>query len=367
MDLMYGSFGYGFLSTTRIRHVRLRKLAATMIAIFVSPVLAIKPNLAQSVAAQTRSRPCIELAQAGAWLTAENRLAQAVIKLVMVPWVVKWRPIEVVKGGRVHLFSRVPPGDKSTAPRPLVFFVTGGGFIANLGANDFEIIGRIAALPDVKGEGAPLVVSPEYPLAPAHPYPTAVNYIETVYRWARKRFNISRCVFVAESAGGNLAVALTLRLLTNPTDEHLVPGALVIGYPTLHLVPTHSPSRVCNGSDPLLATAIMRMAVDHYVPPEHDASEDFCLSPAVADKELLERLPPVRLQAAGLDPLLDDTIDFASRLRSCKVPNELQVYRCLPHGFWSLGLVLPEAAVAVAQAVGWVHDILNNKKDSHCL
>ena len=36
---------------------------------------------------------------------------------------------------------------------PLRFFVSGGGFIANLGANDFEVIGRIAALPDVKGEG----------------------------------------------------------------------------------------------------------------------------------------------------------------------------------------------------------------------
>lgn len=360
MDVAFGSFGYGFSSTAKIKQIRLRKIAASYVAVAVAPFLAVQPNLASSIAAQTRSRPCIELAQAGAWLTAENRLSQAIIKFLMVPWAVKWRQVEIVKGHRVHLFCREPPGDKSSNPRPLVYFVTGGGFIANLLANDFEMIGRIAALHDIK-DGSPIVVSPEYPLAPAHPYPEALNCVEAVYRWARRQFSVSRCLFVAESAGGNFALALTLRLLMNPVDEPLVPDGLVVGYPTLHLVPTHSPSRVCNGSDPLLATAVLRMAVDNYVPAHHNASEDHCLSPAVADRDLLSRLPPVRLQAAGLDPLLDDTIDFASRLRSCKVPNELLVYRCLPHGFWSLGFVLPDAAIAVKEAVGWVHDLLSRK------
>ena len=57
-----------------------------------------------------------------------------------------------------------------------------------------------------------------------------------------------------------------------------------------------------------------------YVPPScSDCSDqqhmdcDPLVSPALASTEMLRRLPPTSIMAAGLDPLLDDSVLFAHR------------------------------------------------------
>ncbi len=58
-----------------------------------------------------------------------------------------------------------------------------------------------------------------------------------------------------------------------------------------------------------------------------------------------------------MDPLLDDTVDFWTKLKREQVSVEIKIFRELPHGFWSLAPFLPLATVAVQDAVNWVSDM----------
>uniref|UniRef100_A0A915DPR8 Hormone-sensitive lipase n=1 Tax=Ditylenchus dipsaci TaxID=166011 RepID=A0A915DPR8_9BILA len=61
---------------------------------------------------------------------------------------------------------------------------------------------------------------------------------------------------------------------------------------------------------------------------------DYLMSPLYAPDELLQKLPPVRFVACHLDPLLDDTIMFAKKMRDAGGPvKSVDLLDSLPHGF----------------------------------
>ncbi len=99
----------------------------------------------------------------------------------------------------------------TSTPTGLVVYFHGGGWvIGSLGIMDN--VARALTL----GSGA-VVVSVGYRLAPEHPYPAGLDDCETVTRWAHAnaaRFGVSpdSIVVAGESAGGNLAAAVSLRL-----------------------------------------------------------------------------------------------------------------------------------------------------------
>ena len=67
----------------------------------------------------------------------------------------------------------------------------------------------------------------------------------------------------------------------------------------------------------------------------------------------LQRLPPTHILVGGLDPLLDDSVDFNTRIRRMGVAGELRIYRSLPHTFVSFPHwhVLPEVQAALRQSI----------------
>uniref|UniRef100_A0A8C5DKV7 Hormone-sensitive lipase n=1 Tax=Gouania willdenowi TaxID=441366 RepID=A0A8C5DKV7_GOUWI len=73
--------------------------------------------------------------------------------------------------------------------------------------------------------------------------------------------------------------------------------------------------------------------------------DPFC-SPLLAPDNLLRGLPPVHIVACALDPMLDDSVMFAKRLRSIDQPVTLCVVDDLPHGFLSLSQLCRETREA---------------------
>ena len=104
---------------------------------------------------------------------------------------------------------RIYEGDG--APTGLVVYFHGGGYV----------LGSIGLMDNVArelahGAGA-VVVSVGYRLAPEDPYPAGLDDCERVTRWASAnagRFGVppEKVVVAGESAGGNLAAAVALRL-----------------------------------------------------------------------------------------------------------------------------------------------------------
>lgn len=67
------------------------------------------------------------------------------------------------------------------------------------------------------------------------------------------------------------------------------------------------------------------------------------ISPMYADDELLRRLPPMYLIGCHLDPLLDDTVSFAKKVK--KAGGDIRIVKLLDnlsHGFLNFTMVSPE-------------------------
>lgn len=73
---------------------------------------------------------------------------------------------------------------------------------------------------------------------------------------------------------------------------------------------------------------------------------------------MLKTLPPVHLVACALDPMLDDSVMFARRLRDLGQPVTLKVVEDLPHGFLSLAALCRETRQATEFCVQRIRLIL---------
>nr|XP_023399786.1 hormone-sensitive lipase [Loxodonta africana] len=82
------------------------------------------------------------------------------------------------------------------------------------------------------------------------------------------------------------------------------------------------------------------------------------MSPLLAPDYMLQSLPPVHIVACALDPMLDDSVMFARRLRSLGQPVTLRVVEDLPHGFLSLAALCRETREAAALCVERIRLVL---------
>ncbi|XP_043853554.1 hormone-sensitive lipase isoform X2 [Dromiciops gliroides] len=82
------------------------------------------------------------------------------------------------------------------------------------------------------------------------------------------------------------------------------------------------------------------------------------MSPLLAPDSMLQSLPPIHIVACALDPMLDDSVMFARRLRGLGRPVTLRVVEDLPHGFLSLAALCRETRQATALCVERIRLIL---------
>lgn len=97
---------------------------------------------------------------------------------------------------------------KATEPLPVVLYMHGGGFTLC----SKESHRTIATIYAAQGY---LVCNINYRLAPAHPFPAALEDAAAAYQWvvenvAQYGGDINRLIVAGESAGGNLALGLTV-------------------------------------------------------------------------------------------------------------------------------------------------------------
>lgn len=193
----------------------------------------------------------------------------------------------------------------AAAPVPLVLHFHAGAFVG--GSLDSG-----SCIPRLLAQAGAVVMSIDYPLAPAQPFPQAVEtgYAALLWAWkARPKLaGKGAPVFVAgEEAGGNLAAAVALM-----ARDQLAPalaGQILLS-PML---------------DPCMATASLRGADagpvgchwadgwHQYLSRLEQASHPYA-APGHALR--LSALPPTLLLTAQDDPLRDESLAYAERLRN---------------------------------------------------
>ncbi|SFE04101.1 alpha/beta hydrolase fold domain-containing protein [Roseivivax sediminis] len=192
------------------------------------------------------------------------------------------------------------------------------------------------------------VLTVDYRLAPEHPYPAGLEDILRAW-WGcdpARRWSLA-----GDSAGANLALAAALRLAAMGEAP---PATLLLFY-GVYGADFETESYRARENGPGLTRAKMMRYWDWYAPtPMRD---DPCVAPVVAADAALAALPPLYLNAAGLDPLLSDTEQLVARLRDLGRDDRFDRIEGVVHGFMQMGTALPEARSAFERAGAAFRDI----------
>ncbi|MBF8733675.1 alpha/beta hydrolase [Pseudomonas guariconensis] len=234
---------------------------------------------------------------------------------------------------------------------PLLVFFHGGGFV--IGTLDtHDNLCRTLAV-----ETRAVVVSVAYRLAPEARFPAAPEDCYAATRWlaehaAELGVDASRLALAGDSAGGNLAIAVSrlARERQGPAIRHQC-----LFYPVTDAA-RDSASYRDFAEGYLLSRAMMGWFWAQYL--EHPEQGADPLASPLRDDDL-QGLPATTLLTAEHDPLRDEGEAFAERLQAAGVA--VRVQRCdgMVHGFISMAPFVEAAARALQGAAADIRRALS--------
>jgi acetyl esterase len=219
---------------------------------------------------------------------------------------------------------------------PLLLYLHGGGFVVG-SLETHDSLCRQLAL-----RSGRTVIALDYRLAPEHRFPAAVDDAWAAMKALAadpERYGLGRdpLAVAGDSAGGTLAAvcALHARDLGLPLALQLLitPGTAAR---------TDSASHHLFGHGFLLDRDAIAWFFDHCID-VHDR-HDWRFAPLEAD---VDGVAPACVILAECDPLVDEGLAYADRLRAAGVPVSLDLVRGMTHDFIKMGRALKEAGRAL--------------------
>lgn len=223
------------------------------------------------------------------------------------------------------------------AGRGTLMWIHGGGFCLGSAAGTDALCAMFASVLGMRD------VSVDYRLAPEHALPAALEDVRTAIDWCGLRFPDEPLCLGGESAGATLAVAASREAV-----GETAPPRLLLCYPLAGpLVKSESMARYAHG---------------HYLSVA-DLEWMHALSGYEADPSLHLLAPTAGFTAgrtmvllAGRDPLFDQGIALASRLRAHGAEvTEIQLSD-LVHGFVHMGGMVPFVKEVHAEMMNFVRE-----------
>ncbi|MBN8508220.1 MAG: alpha/beta hydrolase [Burkholderiales bacterium] len=228
----------------------------------------------------------------------------------------------------------------TVAAAPGLLYLHGGGFVVGSLETHDSLCRQLAR----RSGGAVLAL--DYRLAPEHRFPTAVDDAWAALRWlhshaAEVGVDAARLAVGGDSAGGTLAAVCALLARDHGLRLAL---QLLITPGTVGRRETASHRLYANGF--LLDAATIEWFFDHAI--EHAHRDDWRFAPLHADD--LEGVAPACVVLAECDPVVDEGLAYADRLRTAGVAVTLELFRGVTHDFIKMGRALPEATTALDAA-----------------
>ncbi|MBS6194122.1 MAG: alpha/beta hydrolase [Clostridiales bacterium] len=192
------------------------------------------------------------------------------------------------------------------------------------------------------------VLSFDYRLAPENPYPAALEDAVQVWDYLMHLGYGARDVIVAgDSAGGNLALALVLKL---KEQQRILPRGLVLFSPWTDLTMSGKSHKTKAEIDPILTEEYLRHAIEDYA--EGKELDDPLISPLFGD---FEGFPPTYIQTGEHEILLSDSVMLKKRMEKYHVQVRFDLFR----GMWHVFQMAPfkTAYDAMDQIAEFIFDI----------
>ena len=229
-----------------------------------------------------------------------------------------------------------PVNRKSDA---VLMWIHGGGYILLETYLDDPVCRRMA------DELGITVVSAEYRRAPKHPFPTPLDDCQVSWRWLQENamelgIDPRRAVIAGESAGGGLTAALAQRL---HDEGGIQPLAQLLFCPMLD-DRTALRGDLSREKYYVWDNQNNRGGWSSYLGAEPGAAENPPHS-VPARRESLVGLPPAWVGIGTADLFLDESEDYAKRLRASGVDCE---YFVAEGGVHSFHTILPDAEISIA-------------------
>ncbi|WP_020073465.1 alpha/beta hydrolase [Faecalispora sporosphaeroides] len=218
---------------------------------------------------------------------------------------------------------------------PLLLFFHGGGWVTGGIENYTGVCADLAKATNCT------IASVDYRLAPEHKFPAAV---EDCYAVTREfflgripRVNPDHITLIGDSAGGNLAAAVSL--MARDRGEFL-PRRQILLYPSTysdHSERSPFPSIRENGTDYLLTSKRIQSFIELYRSSDNDLNNPY-FAPLLASD--FSRQPRTLLITAEYCPLRDEGEAYGEKLHAAgndvqvvRIPDALHAYMMLPPRF----------------------------------
>ena len=216
----------------------------------------------------------------------------------------------------------------------VVLYLHGGCYGMGSVESHRELMTRIAIAASMRAIGI------NYRLAPANPFPAAVEDASAAYRWLLEEgIEAHRIVIAGDSAGAGLAIAATIKM----RDEGVaLPAALVCISPWVDLAVMGESMESKAAEDPIVSRAMLSEWAKLYLG-KNDARTPLA-SPLYAE---LRGLPPMMIQVGSAEVLLDDAKGLAERASAAGVETRLEVWPEMIHVWHSFAAVMAEGREAI--------------------
>jgi monoterpene epsilon-lactone hydrolase len=255
---------------------------------------------------------------------------------IVLPWTgVRATPVQA--GG--------PPGEwvtpKQAGADGVLLYLHGGAWAIGSPRSHRALVANLARAAGIRA------LSLAYRLAPEYPYPAALDDCVDAYDWLlASGIEPGRIVVAGDSAGGNLALALMLRLRDSGSP---LPGGAVLLSPVTDLELSGASHANRKALDPVFAGADLRTFITAYAG-GHDPREPY-LSPLLAD---LHGLPPLLIHVGDHEILLDDAVRLGEHARAAGVEERTVVWPGMMHVFQTFAPWLPEARRANREIAAFI-------------
>lgn len=214
---------------------------------------------------------------------------------------------------------------KATTARalPALLHVHGGGYVAGSANRDHDVARKTAL------DLGCVVLTPDYRLAPEHPFPEPLDDVLLAYRWlhdeaAALGVDSARLAIRGVSAGGGLAYAAILKLREEPVNA---PCLAVLLFPMLDdrtQAHPHNGVYVWTHENNLFGW-------DSYLANVNRADPPALAVPGRVDD--VSGLPPIFLATGAIDLFAGENLDLSRKLVDAGIPLEMHVYPGAFHGF----------------------------------
>lgn len=220
--------------------------------------------------------------------------------------------------GESHQALAIEPSESEAGSGALVFIHGGGWSLGN--ALCYAALGRW-----ICSETSRRVIVPDFPQAPESSAPAAYNALSGMLMWAASRYG-QDISLMGDSAGGNLAA-----VLSNHPPSGLRIQKQVLLYPVLDLRPAAKhPSRkkFGQGRHFLTAEGIVGAATQYC---DETGDPDSPLISPILETDFRET-PPTTILIPEFDPLRDECLAYAERLRANGIETQVVWAKGTIHG-----------------------------------